>query len=181
MCKAATAQQPPQNGKLHAMTTTIRPARPDDYQAICDLIPNEEELFLVYPKGRHPLTVAQLERLLQKRLEPTVLLRDDRVVGFADFYRYKPGKSAYIGNVVVDPAQRGRAFGSEIIVHLIELAFSKYDLPRVRISVYARNDPALLLYGRLGFKPNAVREATDFRGDRVALLHLRLNRSDYQV
>jgi len=36
------------------MPVTIRPAVPDDYPAICKLFPNEEELFLAYPKGEHP-------------------------------------------------------------------------------------------------------------------------------
>lgn len=155
---------------------TIRQAASDDFQAICNLIPNEEELFLVYPKGKYPLTLEQVEKLFQRRLEPTVLLTEGKVAGFGDFYRYKRGKSVFIGNVVIDRSQRGRGLGKEIVLHLIQLAFREHDLPKVRISVFSRNAAALLLYGSLGFKPYAMEEQRDFRGDRVALLHLSLKR-----
>ena len=155
---------------------TIRQAVSDDYQDVCDLIPNEEELFLVYPKGSYPLTVEQMEALLRHRLEPTVLLVEGQVAGFADLYGYRKERSVFIGNVVIDRARRGSGLGRKIVLHLIDLAFQKYDLPRVRISVYNHNAAALLLYGSMGFEPYAMREERDFRGDRVALLHLSLKR-----
>lgn len=158
------------------MAVTIRGAVPDDYPAICRLIPDEEELFWVYPKGSYPLTVDQLEKLIARRMEPTVLLAEGEVAGFGNFYRYREGKSVFIGNVVVDRARRGRGLGKEIVRHLAALAFQKYGLPRVRISVYSRNEPALLLYGSLGFKPYAMEAQKDFRGEPVALLHLGLRR-----
>jgi ribosomal protein S18 acetylase RimI-like enzyme len=158
------------------MAVTIRPAVPDDFQGICDLIPSEEELFLVYPKGRFPLTVGQVEQLLERRIEPTVLVAEGKVAGFGNLYRYRRGKSAFVGNVVVDRSQRSRGLGKRIVVHLIDLAFRKYDVPRVRISVYNKNTPALLLYQSLGFKPYAIEEAKDFLGNRVALLHLSMKR-----
>ncbi|MDJ0849390.1 MAG: GNAT family N-acetyltransferase [Myxococcota bacterium] len=158
------------------MAVTIRPAVPDDYPAICSLFPDEEELFFAYPKGRFPLTVDQVEELLARRMEPTVLLTDGEVAGFGNFYRYRKGKSVFIGNVVIDRPRRGRGLGKRIVVHLATLAFQKYDLPRVRISVYSGNASALLLYGSLGFKPYAVEARKDFRGERTALLHLSLKR-----
>ena len=162
------------------MTISIRRAGATDYQAICDLIPSAEELFLVYPKGNFPLTVEQVDELFRKRTDPTVMLEHARVVGFADYYNFRQGKSAYVGNVVVDPAERGRGFGKRIIVHLIDRAFETYRLPQLRISVYADNTPALLLYGSLGFQPYRLRDARNHRGERVALIHLRLKRERYQ-
>jgi ribosomal protein S18 acetylase RimI-like enzyme len=163
------------------MTVAIRRALPDEYQAICDLIPDDDELFLVYPKGRHPLTVGQLAELLEQRMEPTILLSECTTAGFGDLYGYRAGRSAFIGNVIVDPLRRGRGFGRMIISHLIDLAFDRYDLRKVRISVYSHNARALLLYASLGFKPYAIRAEKDLSGDRVALIHLSLKRGSSPI
>jgi len=159
------------------MAVAFRAAVPADYQAICDLIRDPDELFLVYPKGKYPLTTKQLERLLERRIEPTVMLRkqegkQDELAGFAALYGYRKGRSVYIGNVIVDRLRRGRGLGREIVAHLMGLAFERYDLPSVRISVYSYNTTALLLYRSLGFAPYAVQERKDWRGERVALLHM---------
>jgi len=155
---------------------TFRQAVPDDFQAICDLIPSAEELFLVYPKGKFPLTVRQVEKLLRRRMDPTVLLTGGTVAGFGCYYQYKPGESVFIGNVVLDRSHRGKGLGKELVLHLIQRAFRKYDLPRVQISVYSHNLAALLLYASLGFRPYAIAKRKDPWGGRVALLHLRLKR-----
>ena len=159
------------------MAVTFRQAASEDFQAICDLILDEEELFLVYPEGRYPLTVEQIQKLFRRRIEPTVLLTDGKLAGFACFYGYKKERSVFIGNVVIDQSQRGKGLGEEIVNHMIDLAFWKYELPRVRISVYNRNTTALLLYGSLGFKPYGMNVEQDYIGERVVNLHLRLKRS----
>ena len=162
------------------MTILIRRADAGDYQAICDLIPSEEELFLIYPEGTYPLTVEQVEKLFNKRWDPTVLLDDGKVIGFANFYSYRKGRSVYIGNVVIDRSQRGRGLGKQIILYLIEKAFDDYALPEVRIAVFSQNTSALLLYAALGFRPYRVREKRDFDGNRVALIQLRLRRDRFE-
>lgn len=45
------------------MTITFRPAVAADYPAICAMVPTEDELFLVYPRGRFPLSAEQLQGL----------------------------------------------------------------------------------------------------------------------
>jgi RimJ/RimL family protein N-acetyltransferase len=66
------------------------------------------------------------------------------------------------------------------MLHMIHLAFGRYGLPRVRISVYNRNTEALRLYLKLGFRPYAARGETDFRGDPVVLIHLSLKKKAFQ-
>lgn len=158
------------------MPMEIRPLEPTDCQAVCDLIPNEEELFLVYPKGKFPLTVDQLKIMLERRVDPRVLLINGNVSGFAAFYRLRKRRYVFIGNVVVDSQQRASGLGRFLMSHMIELAFGKYDLPEVRISVYSRNTPALLLYASMGFSPYAIEAKRDNKGNRVALINLSLRR-----
>jgi ribosomal protein S18 acetylase RimI-like enzyme len=158
------------------MRVRFRSVVADDFQAICDMISSEEELFLVYAQGKHPLTVEQVEALVEIRTEPTVMLLDDKVVGFGNFYGYKKGRSVVIGNVVIDPSLRGKGLGKLLVGHMIDLAFRKYDLPRVKIHVYNRNLSGLLSYISLGFKPYAMKARKDYKGDTVVLFTLALKR-----
>lgn len=154
----------------------FRPVTVDDFPAICDLITNEEELFLVYPSGKFPLTVEQLGELAQRRKELTVAMEGDSIVGFADFYDLDPGKSVFIGNVVVAEAYRGRGLGRTLVTEMINKAFGAYDLPEVRLSVFGGNNRALLLYAGLGFVPYQIDQRLDAKGRRLALIHMRLYR-----
>lgn len=162
--------------RVQPRSVEFRPVREEDYPAICELMPNEEELFLIYAQGNYPLTVDQVDKLVKKRMDPTVLIHDGAVRGFGNFYWYKPGKSVFIGNVVVDKSLRGIGLGKKLVNHMIGKAFHQYDLPRVNIHVYNRNLQALLLYQALGFRPYAMRPKKDHNGDPVIMLSLRLKR-----
>jgi RimJ/RimL family protein N-acetyltransferase len=60
---------------------------------------------------------------------------------------------------------------------MIDLAFSKYQAAEVTVSCFNQNIVGLLLYPKLGFQPYAVEERKDKKGNRVALIHMRLPRS----
>ncbi len=153
---------------------TFRSAVETDYPEICKLIKSREELLWVYPAGRYPLTVSQLEDLAQKRIELTVAIVDGKVAGFADFYDLQLGKTVFIGNLIVGKKYRGYGLGKSLVVHMTEKAFEKYEVPEVRLSVYSENSRALLLYSRLGFVPYAIDERVKSDGQRLALIHMRM-------
>ncbi len=154
----------------------FRTATENDFSAICSLIHDREELFLVYPAGRYPLTVEQLEELAQQREELTVVAKDGEVIGFADFYDRVAEESVYIGNVIVAREHRGRGVGRMLVTKMINKAFGAYDLPEVRISVFGGNHSAMLLYAGLGFVPYGIDQRLDAEGRRLALIHMRLYR-----
>ena len=154
----------------------FRTVTEDDFPAICDLITNEEELFLVYPSGKFPLTVEQLRELAEKRKQLTVATDGVSVVGFANFYDLEPGRSVFIGNVVVAKTHRGRGLGRLLVTEMINKAFGSYDLPEVRLSVFGGNNRALLLYAGLGFVPYQIDQRLNAEGKRLALIHMRLYR-----
>lgn len=154
----------------------IREAVPEDYDAIVRLVPSREELFFVYPKGRHPFTVDQLRVLADTRQELTVVVRDGQVVGFADLYDLQPDRWAFIGNVVIARAHRGEGLGGRLVRYMVQAAFEKYLVREARISVFNDNTSALLLYSGLGFEPYSLEERRDPLGRRIALIHMRLNR-----
>jgi RimJ/RimL family protein N-acetyltransferase len=145
----------------------------NDYAGICNLIRSEEEMFLVYPNGRFPLTEAQLRELSRLRKELTVAVDGDRIIGFANLYDYRKCQSAFIGNVVIDVSYRGKGLGKGIVSYMLEQAFVRHDLPEVRISVFSENATALLLYTGLGFTPYGIEERQKRDGTRVALIHMK--------
>ncbi|HVI03044.1 MAG TPA: GNAT family N-acetyltransferase [Enhygromyxa sp.] len=158
------------------MDVSFRPIVEQDFEAICTLVTSEEELFLVYDRGKYPLTTGQVRRLTENRMEPTVMLHHGRVVGFGCYYSYREAKSAFIGNIVLDRSMRGKGLGKRLVSHLIDRAFGDHDLPLVKLHVYTRNLPALLLYSALGFQPYAMKVLEDYEGDPVLLLSLGLSR-----
>lgn len=158
------------------MDVSFRPIMDDDFQGVCDLIPSEEELFLIYDRGRYPLTIPQVRKLVENRMEPTVMLHRGVVVGFACYYNYREGRSVFIGNIVVDRSVRGKGLGKRLVSYMIDRAFHGHNLLNVRLHVYSRNLVALLVYNALGFQPYAMKAQKDYKGDPVMFLSLGLRR-----
>lgn len=159
------------------MTMLFREANQADSAAICRLIPTQEELFRVYPRGVYPFNVDQVRQLFEIRKALTVAIENDKIIGFANLYDLSEKQRAFIGNVVIDQAFRGQGIGRRLVEYMRDLAFSRYKLNEVHISVFSDNTPALLLYSSLGFKPYAIEERLNYAGKKVALLHLKLNKA----
>lgn len=158
------------------MEVSFRSIVEDDFQAVCELIPSEEELFLVYDRGKFPLTVAEVAKLVERRMDPIVMVCRGAVVGFACYYNYQEGRSVFIGNIVIDRSVRGQGLGKRIVTYMIDRAFSLLNLQSVRLHVYNRNLPALLVYNGLGFQPYAMKVQRDYKGEPVIFLSLGLRR-----
>lgn len=154
----------------------LRTAVRRDYPQIVDLVSSREELFLVFPSGRWPLDLRQLERLAEHRLDLTVCVVEDTVIGFANLYDKQPRAWAFVGNVVVHRDFRGRGIGRQLVRYMLDLVFGEHDLPEARISVFSDNIPALKLYQGLGFSQFATETRTRPSGRPATLLHLRLTR-----
>lgn len=151
----------------------FRKATAQDYEAIVRLVPSEDELFLVFPKGEHPFTVEQVHLLAESRSELTVVVEKGEVIGFANLYDVQPGQWAFIGNVVVAKDYRGRGVGRLLVAYMIRQAFEIHNVKEVRISVFNSNTPALLLYKGMNFIPYAIDERTNSSGMRAGLIHMR--------
>ena len=159
------------------MPLTHRPVAEKDIQTICGFPQSEEELFFLFPKAEFPLTSSQLQETIAQRSDSTVVELDNEVVAFANFYRLEAGGRCSVGNVVVSPAARGRGVGRYLIGQMLALAFSKHQAAEVTVSCFNQNVAGLLFYPKLGFQPYAVEERKDKKGNRVALIHMRLPRN----
>jgi ribosomal protein S18 acetylase RimI-like enzyme len=147
----------------------------DDIPEICRLPKTREELFYCFPRASFPLTEAEVRRNIEQRSDSTVVEVAGRVVAFANFYRWEKGLCS-IGNVVVASDARASGVGSYLISHMIILGFEKHHAHAVSVSCFNRNVAGLLFYPRLGFQPYDVEQRIDYNGDRVALIHLRVER-----
>jgi len=155
---------------------SYRAIEPQDIPQICGFTLSETELFYLSPEVDYPLTPAQLRKTIRGRLEPTVVLDDREVVGFANLYKFRDGESCFIGNVVVRPDRRGRGVGAYLVETMLALAFGKHRFNEVRVSCFNGNTTALLLYAKLGFTPYAIEQRQDKRNNTVALIHLKITK-----
>lgn len=159
------------------MPLTHRPVDEKDIQVICSFPQSEDELFFLFPKAAFPLSPSQLQDSIAQRSDSTVVELGGKVVAFANFYRWEAGGNCSIGNVIVSPAARGSGVGSYLIAQMVGLAFSKHQASEVTVSCFNQNVAGLLLYPKLGFQPYAIEERQDKKGNRVALIHMRLPRN----
>ena len=156
----------------------IRAATPQDLDPISRIIPNQHELFLVYPRGRYPFTVDQVQQLFDERFEFTVVCDANKIIGFANLYDRMQDKYAFIGNVFICPDYRGQGLGKLVLQYMIKAAFEKYRFAEVRLSVFADNNPAINLYERYGFREYSQEQRTDPNNDTKVLLHMSLTNPD---
>jgi RimJ/RimL family protein N-acetyltransferase len=152
-----------------------REVRPDDVARVCSFPQSAEELYFLFPKATYPLTPEQLRRAIEQRHDSTVVLLDDQVCGFANFYVRELAGACAIGNVIVAPEARARGIGRYLIETMIRKALLQHRAQEVRISCFNGNVAGLLLYAKLGFVPFAVERRVDQQGARVALIHMRLD------
>lgn len=153
-----------------------RLVRPEDVPRVCSFPQSAKELYFLFPKATYPLTPKQLDRAIEQRHDSTVVLLDDQVCGFANFYVRAVSGACAIGNVVVAPEARARGVGRYLIDTMIRKALLDHRAEEVRISCFNGNVAGLLLYAKLGFVPYAVEPRLDQRGARVALIHMRLSK-----
>lgn len=148
------------------------PATEQHYVAIGSLVTSPEELYLVCPNGRFPWDRDQLAAIAAQRHGLTVGLSHNQVAAFANIYDLVPQQSAFIGNVIIAKAHRGRGFGKALINHMTHICRDTYQvIPH--ISVFNNNARALLLYSTLGFSPYAVEPRLDLANNKVALIHMK--------
>ena len=157
----------------------IRAADPDDLPAVTQLLSSRDELFLVYPKGHFPFTLAQARHLYSERFEFTVLCDNDTIIGFGNLYDRQRQDYAFIGNVFIAPAYRQQGMGKLLLTYMIKAAFEKYRLREVRLSVFADNQPAIALYQSFGFRQYSSEQRLDPDNQTKTLLHMKLANPEY--
>lgn len=154
---------------------TFRSVEKNDIKEICTFPKDEIELLFMFPKAEFPLTIEQLNQAITSRHDSTVVLYEDKVVGFANFYICEDGEKCAIGNVIIKPNMRGTGASVYLVNTMINIARSKYHVKKIEISCFNTNTSGLLLYTKLGFVPTLVEKRIDKQGNPIGLIHLELN------
>lgn len=144
-----------------------------DMEKICQLPLNEEELFFMFPKADYPLSVEQLEIAVANRFNSTVILFNNEIVGFANFYEVKENEYCSIGNVIVSSDIRNKGVGKYLITTMELIALEKYNVREIHISCFNTNTKGILLYSKLRYNPYDMEIRVDKREQRLALIKMK--------
>ncbi len=156
---------------------SFRPANQNDLPELLSFPQSEEELFYFFPSATSPLTLEQLQKQLSNRHQSTAMLKNNRLIGFANFYNVENRKVAFIGNVIIHSEERRKSYGRLLIKQMLKLGFEQLQLREIHLSCFNSNTPALLFYQQLGFVPYAWEVRQDHRQHPVLMLHLKLGKN----
>ena len=152
---------------------TYRSVEIPDLEIICKLPQNEEELFFMFPKADYPLSVEQLQTVVENRSDSTVILLDNKIVGFANFHEVKENNYCSIGNVIISSDFRNKGIGKYLIETMESIALEKYNIREMHISCFNMNTKGILLYSKLGYLPYEIEERLDKEESKVALIKMK--------
>lgn len=158
---------------------TFRAAQQSDLENVLKFPLNRTELFYFFPSAAYPLTLEQLEKQLSSRHESIIMLEDEQLVGFANFYNVEKHNIAFIGNVIIKPDKRRLGLGQKLLQQMINNGFTKLQLKEVHLSCYQDNIPALSFYKKIGFKIYAEEDRPDCNKQHTRLIHMRIHNIGY--
>jgi ribosomal protein S18 acetylase RimI-like enzyme len=88
------------------------------------------------------------------------LFEKEQLIGYAQLEQSSLPKQrhiAYLYNLYVDPAFRGKGYASQLLDHLTKLAKDKANVERIFITCNRKNLPAQAFYKKLGFQEYSIR------------------------
>jgi RimJ/RimL family protein N-acetyltransferase len=65
-------------------------------------------------------------------------------------------RSAFLGIVIADPANRGKGYGQEALKLCIGFAWTDLNLQRLSLTITGHNEPAMRAYKKVGFEVEGV-------------------------
>jgi [ribosomal protein S18]-alanine N-acetyltransferase len=145
-------------------TPSLRPPRPDDYDALASWIPDARtSLWWAGPKLKFPFKASQLAGLLA---EPAAVSRvlerhaTGDLLGFGQYWPREEG-AAHLARILVAPEHRGQGLGESLCRLLMADAQSSLGAHTFTLRVSRDNCVAIPIYLSLDF--NEVPELSDGR------------------
>jgi L-phenylalanine/L-methionine N-acetyltransferase len=159
------APAPPADGRQPLTGLVIRACRPQDSEAIADLINLPGFRFGTL---RLPFHTPEEVRRWMDQAQPgnieLVAVVDGQIVGSGGLQRFS-GRRAHVGRIGmgVHDAWRNRGIGTALLAALIEAADRWLGLRRLELNVYIDNEQAIRLYRRFGFDMEGTHRAFALR------------------
>lgn len=134
-----------------------------------------------------PLTDEELRRMLAEAdlVPPSrlcwMLENNGSLIGHAQLsFDWRNG-IALLARVAIAPPARGRGLAVPMLALVLKEAFSRPEIVRVELNVYAWNAPAIRCYERLGFKAEGIRRSSALvNGERWDTAIMGLLRQEWQ-
>ncbi|ACL72611.1 GNAT family N-acetyltransferase [Thioalkalivibrio sulfidiphilus] len=168
------------NPRPKRQTLSFRPLQESDFAALPRLTVDEAEAALVYWECSEPGKACAVRDLLRSRQDVTVAELQGRVVALGALYEVEESRQGYLGPLVVDPDLRNHGVGSELMEHLLDIAFRKYRLREVRVRLLGENEDGIMLCSEMGFLPYSNEEHLGFDGRRHVVVQMRINRKQLE-
>ncbi len=91
------------------------------------------------------------------------LKADDQLIGMTGLHRiHEKDRRAEFGMAIGDERQWGKGYGTEVTRLMTALAFERFNLNRVSLTVYAFNERGIRTYTRVGYQREGVMRAFTF-------------------
>jgi putative acetyltransferase len=174
------APYPPPAPPAARVPYTLRAAEPEDLGSITDLM---NQPLVRHGTLRHPHTVPAKNILIATPPPGTttiLAITDNNTVIGAASLATQQGRRAHAGDlslVAVHDAYHRQGVGQALLTATLDLADNWLNLARTTLTVFADNHPAIALYQRHGFTPEALRIADAFRaggyGDGMSMARCR--------
>lgn len=89
-------------------------------------------------------------------------------------------RNCLVGWFIGDPSMRGRGYGTDMILTLMDICFNELDMHKVSLNVFEYNTGAVRLYEKLGFvREGARRSAVYTQGRRWDDIRYSMLRHEY--
>lgn len=131
-----------------------------------------ERAILHVSKSNISINGQSLQRAIAARESSTVVLCNNIIIGFANFYQTEINQSCSIGNVVINSRYRRKGAAKYLIGVMEHIAIEKYNATEIHISCFNQNVAGLLLYSKLGYKPYEIEKRLDTESRPIALIKM---------
>lgn len=135
------------------MNPTLKLSSSNDYKKLVSWITSAEDCLLwAGPSISFPVSVESLkESLIGKETINFSYMREKDLIGFGQVWP-RLSTSSHIGRVIINPKERRKGFGKELVQLLVLEAKKAFDYSFVTLKVYRSNKYALKTYLDIGFE-----------------------------
>lgn len=145
------------------MNLILRHAEMADLSTVLKWVPDEKAcLMWAGPQVRYPTNMESAWKDMETTEENTFCLVTNKgdVVGLGQGLS-RDTNVVHLARIIVDPDKRGRGYGRELCLRLMEVSEKQRPVRRFTLNVYETNKTTISLYRSLGFTEH---QQQDFKG-----------------
>ena len=151
---------------------------------VASWVRDDDELYELAPRLLPPMTAAKVCSWQAPGRRPWLLYESERArpIGYGELNVLGAADREYwLGHIIIDPVERGRGLGMELVRQLMGLAFDELGARITSLVVFPSNAAAVACYRAAGLRAIG-HESHYFRARRrqCRLLRMAIRRDDYE-